>query len=76
MIIQLLPTISEERAVLWVGSIPVEILASFQGMKAIALYLYKHEYSCEVKIRNTSEAVLRPQYSLQYSPQPEGPWSV
>ena len=32
-------------------------------MKTIALHLYKHEYSWVVKIRNTKEAVLRPQYS-------------
>ena len=59
----LLPTRSEERGVLGVGSIPVAILPSCQDMKTIALQLYKHEYSWVVKIRNTSGAVLRPQYT-------------
>ena len=35
--IHLLPTISEGRGVLGVGSIPVAILPSCQGMKSIAL---------------------------------------
>ena len=61
--VDLLPTGSEERGVLGVGGIPVAILPSCQDMKTIALYLHKHEYSRVVKIRNTSEAVLRPQYS-------------
>ena len=59
----LLPIRSEERGVLRVGSIPVAIILSCQGMKTIALELCKHEYSWIVKIRNTSEAVLRPQYT-------------
>ena len=44
-----------------VGSIPVSILPSWQYMKNIALYLHRYEYTCSrvVKIRNTSEAVLR-----------------
>ena len=59
----LLPTGSEERGVFRVGSIPVAILPSCQNIKTIALYLIKHEYDWVVKIRNTSEAFLRPQYS-------------
>ena len=53
----LLPTRSEEREVLGVGSIHVAILPSCQDIKIIALYLHKHEYSWVVKIRNTSEAI-------------------
>ena len=45
-----------------VGSIPVSIHPYCQDMKTIVSYLHKHEYSWVVKIRNTSEAVLRPQY--------------
>ena len=45
-----LPTGSEERGVLGVGSIPVAILPSCQDMKTIALKLHKHEYSWVVKI--------------------------
>ena len=41
----LLPTGSEERGVLGVGSIPVVILPSCQDMKTITLQLHKHEYS-------------------------------
>ena len=59
----LLTTGSEEKGVLEVGSIPVAILPSCQYMKTIALYLLYNEYSWLVKIRNTSEAVLRPQYT-------------
>ena len=59
----LLPTGSEEREVLWVGSIHVSILLSCQDMLNIELQLHKHEYSWVVKIRNTSEAVLGPQYT-------------
>ena len=59
----LLPTGSEERGVLGVGSIPVAILPSCQNVKTFALQLHKHKYSWVVKIRNTSEAVLRSQYS-------------
>ena len=59
----LLPTGSEERGVLWVGSISVTILSSCQNMKTKALYLRKHKYSWVVKIRNISEAILRPQYT-------------
>ena len=53
----LLPTGSEEREVLGVGSIPVAIFPSCQNMKVIALQL--NNMSWVVKIRNTSEAVLR-----------------
>ena len=42
--IMLLPTRSEERGMLGVGSIPVSIIPSFQDMKTIALYLHKHEF--------------------------------
>ena len=59
----LLPTRSEEREVLGVGSIPVAILPSCQHIKTIVLSLHKHASSWIVKIRNTSEAVLRPQYT-------------
>ena len=38
----LLPTRSEERGVLGVGSIHVAILQFCQDMKTIALYLHKH----------------------------------
>ena len=62
-----LPTGSKERGVLGAGSVPVAILPSCQDMKTTALQLQKHEYSWVVKIRNISEAVLRPQYS---------PWSL
>ena len=61
--IDLLPTGSEEREVLGVGSIPVAILTSSQDVKIIAFYWHKHEYSWVIKIRNTSEAVFRPQYT-------------
>ena len=57
----LLPTGSEVRGVLGVGSIPVAILPSRQVMKTIALH--KHEYSLVIKIRNTSgstEATIHP----------------
>ena len=47
----LLPTGSEEREVLRVGSIPVAILPSCRNMKTIALYLHTHEYSWVVKMR-------------------------
>ena len=63
-LMDLVPTGSEKREVLWVGSIPAAILLSCQDMKNIALQLHKHEYSWVVEIRNTSEAVLRPQYTL------------
>ena len=56
----LLPTGSEERELMGMGSIPVAIISSCQAMETVALELYKPEYSCVVKIRNTSEAVLRP----------------
>ena len=58
----LLPTGSEEREVLGVGSMPVAILPSNQDMNPIALQLHEHEYSWVVKIRNTSEAVIRSHY--------------
>ena len=59
MSIILLPTGSEERGVLGVESIPGAIFPSCQNMKTIALQLHKHEYNWVVKIRNTSEAILR-----------------
>ena len=46
-----------------VGSIPVEILSSCQNLKTIALYLHKHEHSWVLKIRNTSDAAVSPQYT-------------
>ena len=51
--------------VLGVGSIPVAILHSCQYMKINALHLQQYEYTCSwvVKIRTTSEAVLRPKYT-------------
>ena len=52
-----LPTGSEERGVLCVGSIPVAILPLCQDMKSIALLLHQNECSWVVKITNTSEAV-------------------
>ena len=55
----LLPTGSEEREVLGVGSIPVAILLSCEKM--YALLLHKHAYSWVVKIGNNSEAVVGPQ---------------
>ena len=55
----LLPSGSEERGVLGVGSMPVAIFPSCQYMKTIALSLHEHEYSWVVKIRNSSETVLR-----------------
>ena len=59
----LLPTVNEEeREVLGVRSIPVAILPSHRDRKIIALQLHKHKYSWVVKIRNTSEAVIRSQY--------------
>ena len=45
-----------------VGSISVAIIPSCQDMKTISLQLHKREYSWVVKIRNTSEAVLRLHY--------------
>ena len=48
--IVLLPTRSEERGVLGVGSIPVATLPSYQDMKTTALQLHIHEYSWVVKI--------------------------
>ena len=58
-------TRSEERGVLGVESIPrpVAILPCCQDMKTIVFQLHKHECSWVGKKRNTSEAVLRPQYS-------------
>ena len=61
--VDLLPNGSEEREVLGFGSIPVAKLPSCHDMNHIALQLHEHEYSWVVKIRNTSEAVLRSQYS-------------
>ena len=74
----LLPTEHDEREVLGVGSIPVAILISCQNVRNNVLLLHKHAYSWVVKIRNTSEAVLGPQYSTwpSYGPRPYGPWSV
>ena len=61
----LLPTGSEEREVLGVGSIPIAILPSCQDIKMFAslLHIYEHIYRWVVKIRKTLEAVLRPQYT-------------
>ena len=59
----LIPSGSEEGGVLTVGSIPVAILPSCQNFKTIALYLHKHEHSWVLKIRNTSDAVVSPQYT-------------
>ena len=56
--IALLPTGSEEREVLSVGSIAAAILPSSQKNEN-----YEYEYSWAVKIRNTSEAVLGSKYS-------------
>ena len=56
----LLPTRSDDRGVL---RVPVAILPSCQHMEVNALQLHKHDYSSVVKIRNTSEAILRPQYT-------------
>ena len=50
-----------EEEVMGVGSIRVAILPSCQHMKTIALH--KHEYSLGVIYRNTSETVIRSQYS-------------
>ena len=58
IVVILPPTGSEERAVLWVGSIPVAILLSCQDMKNIALQLHRHEYSWVVK-----KETLQRQYS-------------
>ena len=54
--IHLLPTGSEEREVLGVGSV----------YENYCIIMNKYRYSWVVKIRNTSEAVLR----LQYTPWP------
>ena len=59
----LLPIRSEEREVLGERRIPVAILPSCQDMKTIALQWHKRGYNWVVKMRNTSEAVLRPQYT-------------
>ena len=40
----------------------VFLLQYFPFVKTIALYLVKHEYSLVLKLRNTSEVVLRPQW--------------
>ena len=56
------PTGSEERGVLGVGSIHGAILPFCQYMINIALQVHT-QYSWLVKIRNTSEVVLRPQYT-------------
>ena len=60
-LVHLLPTGSEEREVLGFGSIPVAIRPSSQDMKFIALYIMQREWV--VKIRYTSEAIFRPQYT-------------
>ena len=59
----LLPTGSEEREVLGVGSIPrpAAILPSIY--ESYCIIMQRHEDSWVVRIRNTSEAVLRPQYT-------------
>ena len=64
----LLPTGSEERGVFWVVTIPVTILSSCPDLKTIELWLHKHNYSLVVKIRNTSEEVLRPQNTMYCDP--------
>ena len=55
----LLPTGSGERAVLEVGGNPAAILPSCQYVQILQIY----EFSWVVKIRHTSEAVLRTQYT-------------
>ena len=54
----LLPTGSEERGVLELGSIAAAIPPSCQHMQTIALHLLYCEYSWVVKLRNTSQAIL------------------
>ena len=70
----LLPSRSEERGVLGVGSIPVVIFPSFQGIQIIALKLHQYKYSWVVKIRNTSEAV--PRGSTQAPIHPVALWGL
>ena len=65
----LLPTGSEERGALGVGSIPVVVHPPprVNDVRNVALTLHKHEYSWIVEIRNTSEAVPGAKYT---------PWSL
>ena len=49
ILINLLPTGSEERELLGVVSIHVAVLTSCQDKKTKALYLHEHEYSWVVK---------------------------
>ena len=68
-LIYVLPTGGEETHILGVGNIPAAILSSCQDLINFAIELHKNVYNWIVKIRNTSEAVPRPQYTY-------GPWSV
>ena len=56
---------SKESEVLGVGSIPIAILLScqYRYVNNISLTWHRYEYNWVVKIRNTSEAVFRPQYT-------------
>ena len=65
-----LPIRSEEHEVLQTGSIHVAILPSCQSFTIVHFTCIDNDFNKVVKIRNTSEAVLRPQYS------PYVPWSV
>ena len=55
---KLLPTGSEEREVLAVGSIPAAILLSCQNVRNVALLLHKHAYSWVVKVRTSARQYL------------------
>ena len=68
----LLPTGREEHGVLQTGSIHVAILPSCQSFTIVHLSAFNCAFILVVKIRNTLEAVLRP----QYAPWTFGPWSV
>ena len=59
----LLPTGSDERGILGVGSISTAILTSCQYMTNIGVKSHKNRYNWVVELRNTSEAVFRPQYT-------------
>ena len=59
IIVVLLPTRSEERGVLEIGSIPVAIPPSCQD-ETTALIVHKNEYSWVVKVRNIPEATILP----------------
>ena len=58
----LAPTGSDEGGVLGVGSIPLAVFPSCQYMTVNAVQLHYHENVWVVKVRNTSEAIIRPQY--------------